>query len=723
MANIWSDSFTRADLASLGSSWKDIDNGFSITNNKALPKTAGPNLSIWNLAMNYVATGPDYSVSALINKPDPTYTAGVVGRYVTKDARNYYTAFTRTIAGAANDELELWKCVNGTLTQIGSDVIADWVNGDTLTLEMVGNTIRVLVNGVEKINQTGDAELTNNVGTAGLSFSGASGQADNFTVDEVGISIARHTSGAVTTTAARIAFGTNAAATVKVEYSTDAGMSGSTTTAGVAVDSSTDFTGKIDITGLTAGTQYYYRILVDDVVKQYTPFPKFKTAASASGVTKLAFGSCAIGFDLTISGGAPGVTPHDKAFDAALAWGPDAFAYIGDLGYTDGGMGSQATTLADYRYLCRSYASYRSRAAGFARLRREVPTYTMWDDHDFIDDFDASKPASYFTYGAQAFREYLSRGNPDALRSGADYYTFRLRDVEAFVTDSRQYRSANSSADNSSKTIIGSTQKQDLKDWLYDSNATVKLIISSTGINLRGPNDSWGAVGGFSTELREIFDYIKLHRISGVVWLSGDQHVNAANAIPYDGRTNYEFVASTLNQDSGSAILAPDGTTIFEVSTLTQAFGGVTIDTSAAPPTVKFDVIDSAGVVEDTTTLNLTTINNGLSAATAPATPNAPLAVLTSLTTARVSGEIPLKNGSHITSIVATSIPGGLTGSIVPVSQIGTYAIDVIGLTPGVLYTFTAHAVNSVGTSAESAESNGAGLGRTPAVRLMRWLM
>jgi hypothetical protein len=68
---------------------------------------------------------------------------------------------------------------------------------------------------------------------------------------------------------------------------------------------------------------------------------------------------------------------------------------------------------------------------------------------------------------------------------------------------------------------------------------------------------------------------------------------------------------------------------------------------------------------------------------------------------ATVTFTAPASNGgSPITGYTAISTPGSFTGT-------GAAApINVVGLTAGTGYTFTVHAINANGNSAESAASN-----------------
>jgi uncharacterized repeat protein (TIGR02543 family) len=90
--------------------------------------------------------------------------------------------------------------------------------------------------------------------------------------------------------------------------------------------------------------------------------------------------------------------------------------------------------------------------------------------------------------------------------------------------------------------------------------------------------------------------------------------------------------------------------------------------------------------------------------ATAPNAPTIGTAEAMSSTSASVPFSAPASNGgATITTYTATSTPGGLTGTV---SQSGSGAITVNGLTPDTNYTFTVTATNSAGTSTPSSASN-----------------
>jgi alkaline phosphatase D len=431
-------------------------------------------------------------------------------------------------------------------------------------------------------------------------------------------------SASVSDTTARIAFGPDAAGTVAVKYSANADLSSATTTSGLAVDSSTDFTGSKDITGLSPATTYYYTPVVDGTPQFSSGYPKFTTlpAAGSPAQFSFAFGSC------TRHGGS---IPTDTIFSKLP---PDiAFLmHLGDTIYADSD-GTAASTLSDFRLKHRNaLAAVDITSVNYKAMRASKPIFTMWDDHDLTNDYSAGKGNALYSPANQAFKEYQGRQNPDSITSGELYYTFQVGDVGFFVPDLRSFRTSNGYADDASKTILGSVQKAALKAWLSTNNSAFKLKIICASVPACGyantASDSWGGKydgtqapngqNGFRTERNEIWDYIDANQISGVLFISGDQHWAGAFKTTYASRPRYEFMSSSFN----SSFLAPlngmptDPTNGPVFWTKASAFnaGVLSIDTTVTPATVSFQLYGTGGSLGSSclTAVDTDAINSGL---------------------------------------------------------------------------------------------------------------
>lgn len=294
------------------------------------------------------------------------------------------------------------------------------------------------------------------------------------------------------------------------------------------------------------------------------------------------------------------------------------FLHLGDTIYADRDP-PNATTLADYR------TQHRAALAGadvttqnYKALRARMPVFTTWDDHDLANDFSAGTGSALYAPAKQAFQEYQARANPDSLTAGELYYAFQYGDVGFFVTDGRSFRSADSATDNSSKTLLGATQKAALKNWLLTNKDTLKLkfICSSTpahGYAANTGGDSWGGVddgiqspngaNGFRTERNEIWDYIDANQIPGVVIISGDQHWAGSFKTAYAGRPRYEFMSTPLNMTNTTSFMLNEvaraadpvnGPVLWKLDK-TMNVGVVSVDTTVSPATVSFQLYGTGG--------------------------------------------------------------------------------------------------------------------------------
>jgi alkaline phosphatase D len=138
---------------------------------------------------------------------------------------------------------------------------------------------------------------------------------------------------------------------------------GQTISGGDLVEESS-FTGQVVIDGLEAATRYYYTPLLDGEAAISRPYPSFSTAPVVPGKLRVAFGSC-VGQRGYLAAAAFGEMAARRNFDVLLM--------IGDNHYGDT---TDPALLRDHYHMHRT-------VGGFSSLIREIPTYAIWDDHDF----------------------------------------------------------------------------------------------------------------------------------------------------------------------------------------------------------------------------------------------------------------------------------------------------------------------------------------------------
>jgi alkaline phosphatase D len=255
---------------------------------------------------------------------------------------------------------------------------------------------------------------------------------------------------------------------------------------------------KSTVVGLSPDTRYQYQVTIDG---KADPSWKgsFKTAPLEGTPTafRMAITSCMH------------IKRAQRSWNLLLAEQPDLHLTVGDTHYAD-------TT--DPTIQLQHHVAYR-RKNEFANVLRQVPTYAIWDDHDYgPNNSDGTAEGKEFSLAGwkQAWPNPAS-GTPDT--SGA-FFKFSRGDVDFFVVDGRYHRSPNELPDNDKKRMLGDAQFEWLLSGLKNSKAKFKIIASGSVLH-HSKVDGWRI---FTFSRHRLFDAIKKHKISGVMYIGGDMH-------------------------------------------------------------------------------------------------------------------------------------------------------------------------------------------------------
>jgi alkaline phosphatase D len=324
--------------------------------------------------------------------------------------------------------------------------------------------------------------------------------------------------GAVTDTTAKVSFRTTDAANVFVECSPDPALAEQVTLSDeYGTSASSDFTTHVRLAGLAPETTYYYRILVNGVPQQIPPYPSFRTFPPAGSVRDFTFAVVSDTDHIQDDNGAP-------VYEEVDGENPAFVIQIGDFDH------SIPLTLQDMRSVHRSVRdpAYPAGADFVAHIANRFPFFHTWDDHDYGTN-DSDKTFAGRADALQAFKEYYPLPDDAPNPSAGIWHKFSYAQADFFVLDLRSQRDPNLSPPGPQKSmldgdVIPNGQKQWLKDALIWSTARWKFILTSVPFNStskRIPKDAWS---GFGNERAELIDYIHLHQIQGVIFVSGDLH-------------------------------------------------------------------------------------------------------------------------------------------------------------------------------------------------------
>ena len=427
----------------------------------------------------------------------------------------------------------------------------------------------------------------------------------------------------------------------RFEVSQDEGFSQVVQSQFIKAEPSHDYIIKTKIEGLSPNTHYYYRIQYGDNANQLktSPTGTFRTLSGPEDHSPISFvvvtGMNYHKFHYGNYERSQAYAGEDKeegypALRAILESNTDYFIGTGDNVYFDHPVernyqravkagknphpglfdGKEVT---DEKGMRTKYHQQFSQQR-FKDLFREVGTYWEKDDHDYrFNDADPfmDLPISH-ELGIKNFREQLPVISPDNPASET-YRTFRMNaDLQIWLVEGRDFRSANDEEDGPNKTLWGHTQLEWLKSSLLSSDATYKLLISPTP--MVGPDDAYKKDNhvnhlGFRHEGDAFFkwlldnDFLNKH----FYIICGDRHWKYHARHP-SGFEEFSCGALVDNNSRAGRLAGdprstdPDAliTQYFIEGTPEQASGGflkVTVSRQGDKPMALFEWMDENGVV------------------------------------------------------------------------------------------------------------------------------
>ncbi|MEZ4399750.1 MAG: alkaline phosphatase D family protein [Kofleriaceae bacterium] len=329
--------------------------------------------------------------------------------------------------------------------------------------------------------------------------------------------------------------------------------------------------GAVEVGALAAGRRYQAWVIADDggrhgPMRFATAPPDAQPAAARLVVTADVDEDPAYLSDLA---------------DQVAALAADLDVSLGDWPYTDNYRASITRDDFEARYL-RSWVTPR-----FDAWMRSTSFRAIYDDHEFGNDWDGgdrdAEPAR-FAAATAAWDAWFPRRGP-----GPRYRRWRWGAlVECFLLDARAFRSANAAPDGPAKTMLGAAQRQWLTDGLRASTAPFKLVFTSVPLDFGHGVDHWA---GFAWERDAILDELAAAAVTGILFVSGDQHWFAAH------RHRHGFREFQIGPLSRGVIDPPPAVPGVLTRVTAYNVGVIDVDLDAGgAPRLRFRAIGAGGV-------------------------------------------------------------------------------------------------------------------------------
>ena len=379
-------------------------------------------------------------------------------------------------------------------------------------------------------------------------------------------------------------------ATVRWETSATPDFAAVTHSGTFATTGDRDFTVKVDVTGLSANTTYYYRFSLGSTV---SPVGRTRTAPAGS-VSRVRFAivSCA-----SYAHG------YFHAYrDLATRADLDAVLFLGDYIYEFPNFlygtvrqydpPTQIVSLSDYR---RRYAWYR-RDADLRAAHQQHPWIAVWDDHEFADNawtggannHDPNSEGPWADRKAAAMKAYFEwmpiREQSPQAKIWRQFVYGDLVDLSMLDTRmwARSQQSVGEADPSPTRTLMGDDQEAWLLHNLSAATARWKLIGQQVQMSPIRPDVDLDAWEGYPASRTRLLQGIATMHVSNVVVLTGDIHSAWGMDVALD-----PFTASAYNPATGTGSLAVEIITS-AVTSPSDHPGSVVGPFMAANPQVRF---------------------------------------------------------------------------------------------------------------------------------------
>ena len=272
---------------------------------------------------------------------------------------------------------------------------------------------------------------------------------------------------------------------------------------------------EFELTGLAPRTTYAFAVRLADDDEAVEP-GTFTTAPAADAKAKfrMAVSSC---FGGAYRRDEEGHTKEVRGEYHADSWQhlinarPDLQLIIGDNVYADS---------TDYNHVWDAYTLERINNVPFSEAVRTIPTYAVWDDHDYGPN-NSDRTAKGKEGSLRVFNEvFANPPRPGDDKTPGIFTNFTWGGVDFFLLDGRYHRSPNITKDTPEKVFLGEEQMAWLVKSLRASKAPFKVLVCGSTWMASG-SDGWRL---FDHERRRLWKQIVEHNINGVVFVSGDVH-------------------------------------------------------------------------------------------------------------------------------------------------------------------------------------------------------